>query len=127
MRFKANYFLRNMVDLGIATLGEYLKSADQNYVILYKGEPNIWGDDTPVIYGDEAGVIAELSEQGAWNGDNSSLKEGWEVLTEFDFLVKYCKRAILNEIFKNINDKEFADFLSQKYNLEIITNTLSKK
>ena len=128
MIFKTNYFLRNMVDLGIATIGEYLKSADQNYVILWKGVPIVWGGDmTPVIYGDEASVTAELSEQGAWNGDNSSLKEDWEVLTEFDFLVKFCKEAILKEIFKNVSDKEFADFLVQKYNLEIITNTLSKK
>lgn len=127
MIIKTNYFLRNMVDLGIATIGEYFKSADQNYVILCKGKPIVWSDKTPVIYGDEASVIAELSEQGAWHGDNSSLKEGWEVLTEFDFLVKFCKEALLKEIFKDISDKEFANFLAEKYNLELITNTLSKK
>lgn len=127
MIIKTNYFLRNMVDLGIATIGEYLKSADQNYVILENGTPIVWGDKTPVVYGDEASVIAELSEQGVWNGDNSSLKEGWQVLTEFDFLVKFCKDALLTEIFKDMSDRDFAEFLAQKYGLELITNTLSKK
>lgn len=126
MIIKTNYFLRNMVDLGIATIGEYLKSADQNYVILVNGKPIVWGDKTPVVCGDEASLQNELSEMQGMD-DDGALKEGWQVLTEFDFLVKFCKDALLMEIFKDMSDRDFAEFLAQKYGLELITNTLSKK
>ena len=127
MIIKTNYFLRDMAELGIATIGEYLKTADQNYIILENGKPIVWDDKAPVVYGDEASLQNELSELGVWSGDNSSLKEGWQVLTEFDFLVKFCKDALLTEIFKDMSDRDFAEFLAQKYGMKLITNTLSKK
>lgn len=122
-----------MVDLGIATFGEYLSGADQNYVILYNGEPIIWGGDkSPVIYADEMSVVNELHEQEAYaDEENGILKDGWKVLTEFDFMVMYCKDAIGKEIGQDVtglSHSEIADILYKKYNLDsLITNTLSKK
>lgn len=104
-KIKQNYFLRNMVDCGIDNIARYLNTADQNYVIMVKGEPIVWaGDKTPVIYGDEAAVQNELAELGAlaFDNDEARVKDWAKVLTEFDFLVKYCKDALCEQIAKEI-------------------------
>ena len=106
MKIKTNYFLRNMVDLDITTFAEYLKSSDQNYVILVDDEPIVWAGDnnTPVIYGGEIDVQNELGEIGGlvYDGDEARLQEDYAVLTEFDFLVRFCKDALFEELSKEI-------------------------
>ncbi len=93
MDFKKNYFLRNMIDLE-KTLGEYLADADENYVILENGEPLIWvGDRTPVIFGDEMGVLNELGEIKGLD-DNGDLLPNFKVMTEQDFIYEHCLSAL---------------------------------
>ena len=105
--FKKNYFLRNMIDLG-KTLGEYLTDADENYVILEKGEPLIWGDRTPVIFGDEMGVLNELGEIGGLD-DNGDLLPNFKVMIEQEFIYKYCLSA-LEDWFKDKAKKIGEDY-----------------
>lgn len=92
MDFKKNYFLRNMIDLG-KTLGEYLTDADENYVVLEKGEPLVWGDRSPVIFGDEMGVLNELGEIGGLD-DNGDLLPNFKVMIEQEFIYNYCLSAL---------------------------------
>ena len=67
MDININYFFRNMVDLEITTLSNYLKGAKFNFVILEKNVPIVWGSDkAPVIYGGLEDVEAELVELKAY-------------------------------------------------------------
>ena len=84
MEFKHNYFLRNMVDLDIKSLAEYLKHSDVNYVIMVNDEPIVFaGDKTPAVFGGEIDVQNELAECGLVN-ENFEPKEGGKVITELD-------------------------------------------
>lgn len=89
MKIKKNYFLRNCVDLA-KSLSDYLTDADNNYVILNLGEPLVWGDKSPVIFGDEMALLNELGEIGGLSDDGERLCPEYEVLTEQDFIYRYC-------------------------------------
>ncbi len=102
MEFKHNYFLRNMVDLDIKSLAEYLKHSDVNYVIMVNDEPIVFaGDKTPAVFGGEIDVQNELAECELVN-ENFELKEGVKVLTESDFIKQFCMDAIEDWIIKKI-------------------------
>lgn len=97
--FKKNYFLRNMIDLE-KTLAEYLTDADNNYVIIDNGDVIVWvGDKSPVVFGDEMGVLNELGEIGGLD-DKGELLPNIKVMTEQEFIYKYCLSA-LEDWFKD--------------------------
>ena len=85
---KTNFVEKAAYELGVS-VGEYLKNADFNYVIFYKGKVDTWEDGSPVIYGDEMGVIAEI-EQSNGLDENGNPTSDWSVMTEWDFICKYC-------------------------------------
>lgn len=85
---KTNFVEEASRELGIS-VGEYLKNADFNYVIFYKGKVDAWEDGSPVIYGDEMSVIAEI-EQSNDLDENGNPTSDWSVMTEWDFICKYC-------------------------------------
>ena len=89
MKFtKTNFVEKAASELGVS-VGEYLKNADFNYVIFYKGKVDAWEDGSPVIYGDEMGVIAEIQQSNGLD-ENGNLTADWNVMTEWDFICKYC-------------------------------------
>ena len=89
MKFtKTNFVEKAASELGVS-VGEYLKNADFNYVIFYKGKVDTWEDGSPVIYGDEMGVIAEIQQSNGLD-ENGNLTADWNVMTEWDFICKYC-------------------------------------
>lgn len=96
--FKQNYFLRNMIDLE-KSLAEYLTDADENYVILEKGNPLVWGDRSPVVFGGEMDVLNELGEIDGLD-DKGELKPYFKVMTEQDFIYEHCLSA-LEDWFKD--------------------------
>ena len=104
MEIKTNYFLRNMVDLEITTLSEYLKGAKFNYVILEKNVPIVWGSDkTPVIYGGFEDVEAELVELKAYaDEEETTLKPEFKVITEAKFIKDFCLDAIAEYLFEKV-------------------------
>ena len=85
---KTNFVEEASRELGM-TVGEYLKNADFNYVIFYKGKVDAWKDGSPVIYGDEMSVIAEI-EQSNGLDENGNPTSDWSVMTEWDFICNYC-------------------------------------
>ena len=85
---KTNFVEEASRELGM-TVGEYLKNADFNYVIFYKGKVDAWKDGSPVIYGDEMSVIAEI-EQSNGLDENGIPTSDWSVMTEWDFICNYC-------------------------------------
>lgn len=85
---KTNFVEEASRELGIS-VGEYLKNADFNYVIFYKGKVDTWEDGSPVIYGDEMSVIAEI-EQSNGLDENGIPTSDWSVMTEWDFICNYC-------------------------------------
>ena len=85
---KTNFVEKAACELGIG-VGEYLKNADFNYVIFYKGKVDAWKDGSPVIYGDEMSVIAEI-EQSNGLDENGIPTSDWSVMTEWDFICNYC-------------------------------------
>ena len=103
MEIKTNYFLRNMVDLEITTLSEYLKGAKFNYVILEKNVPIVWGSDkTPVIYSALV-VEAELVELKAYaDEEKTTLKPEFKVVTEARFIKDFCLDAIAEYLFEKV-------------------------
>ena len=89
MKFtKTNFVEKAASELGVS-VGEYLKNADFNYVIFYKGKVDAWEDGSPVIYGDEMGVIAEIQQSNGLD-ENGNLTADWNVMTEWDFICNYC-------------------------------------
>ena len=104
MDIKTNYFLRNMVDLDITSLGEYLKGAKFNYVILEKNVPIVWGSDkAPVIYGGFEDVEAELVELKAYADEEElTLKPEFKVITEARFIKDFCLDAIAEYLFEKV-------------------------
>ena len=104
MEIKTNYFLRNMVDLEITTLSEYLKGAKFNFVILEKNVPIVWGSDkTPVIYGGFEDVEAELVELKAYaDEEETTLKPEFKVITEAKFIKDFCLDAIAEYLFEKV-------------------------
>ena len=85
---KTNFVEEASRELGMS-VGEYLKNADFNYVIFYKGKVDTWKDGSPVIYGDEMSVIAEI-EQSNGLDENGIPTSDWSVMTEWDFICNYC-------------------------------------
>ena len=85
---KTNFVEEASRELGM-TVGEYLKNADFNYVIFYKGKVDAWKDGSPVIYGDEMSVITEI-EQSNGLDENGNPTSDWSVMTEWDFICNYC-------------------------------------
>ena len=66
MKLRTDYFKINCVDME-KSLAEYIKEADENYVILYDGIPDMWaGNGMPVIYGDYTELMYELSNSNAF-------------------------------------------------------------
>ena len=85
---KTNFVEEASRELGIS-VGEYLKNADFNYVIFYKGKVDAWEDGSPVIYGDEMSVIAEIEQSNGFD-ENGNPTSDWCVMTEWDFICNYC-------------------------------------
>ena len=104
MEIKTNYFLRNMVDLEMYTLSEYLKGAKFNYVILEKNVPIVWGsDNSPVIYGGLEDVEDELVELKAYaDKEETTLKPEFKVVTEAKFIKDFCLDAIGKYLFEKV-------------------------
>jgi len=104
MKIKTNYFLRNMVDLDMYTLSEYLKGAKFNYVILEKNVPIVWSsDNSPVIYGGLEDVEAELVELKAYaDKEETTLKPEFKVITEARFIKDFCIDAISEYLFEKV-------------------------
>ena len=103
-----NFVEKAASELGVS-VGEYLKNADFNYVIFYKGKVDTWEDGSPVIYGDEMGVIAEI-EQSNGLDENGNLTADWNVMTEWDFICKYCLNWLstyLANYIRNDNSNEY--------------------
>ena len=71
------------------SVGEYLKYTDFNYVIFFKGKVDTWKDGSPVIYGDEMEVIGEIQQSNGLD-ENGNPTADWSVMTEWDFICKYC-------------------------------------
>ena len=91
------------------SVGEYLKTADFNYVIFYKGKVNTWQDGSPVIYGDEMGVIDEIQQSNGLD-ENGNLTADWSVMAEWDFICKYCLDWLITYLanyIRNDNDNEY--------------------
>lgn len=109
MKFtKTNFVEKASSELGVS-VGEYLKNADFNYVIFYKGKVDTWENGSPVIYGDEMGVIATI-EQSNGLDENGNLTADWNVMTEWDFICKYCLdwlSTYLANYIRNDNDNEY--------------------
>ena len=105
---KTNFVEKAASELGVS-VGEYLKNADFNYVIFYKGKVDTWEDGSPVIYGDEMGVIAEIQQSNGLD-ENGNLTADWNVMTEWDFICKYCLNWLstyLANYIRNDNDNEY--------------------
>lgn len=105
---KTNFVEKAASELGVS-VGEYLKNADFNYVIFYKGKVDTWEDGSPVIYGDEMGVIATI-EQSNGLDENGNLTADWNVMTEWDFICKYCLNWLstyLANYIRNDNSNEY--------------------
>ena len=105
---KTNFVEKAASELGVS-VGEYLKNADFNYVIFYKGKVDTWEDGSPVIYGDEMGGIAEI-EQSNGLDENGNLTADWNVMTEWDFICKYCLNWLstyLANYIRNDNSNEY--------------------
>ena len=85
---KTNFVEEASRELGMS-VGEYLKNADFNYVIFYKGKVDAWKDGSPVIYGDEMSVIAEIQQSNGFD-ENGKPTSDWRVMTEWDFICNYC-------------------------------------
>ena len=85
---KTNFVEEASRELGM-TVGEYLKNADFNYVIFYKGKVDAREDGSPVIYGDEMSVIAEIEQSNGFD-ENGNPTSDWSVMTEWDFICNYC-------------------------------------
>lgn len=104
--FKKDYFVRNLIDVD-NSFAKYLADADFNYVIIYKGAVdvwvNVWGDYIPVIYGDESAVMNEIVD------DNGNIQDGFEVMTEQDFLIYFCLDAIVDYINKKVLNINYFD------------------
>lgn len=118
MNIKTNYFLRNMIDLNIDSLSKYLEDADFNYVIVENLDcPIVWvSDRSPVVFGDEAGVMQELYELGLIDNENV------RVYTEAEFIADFCMDAIAKEIAKLIKEKGFYDgvnFIYQPFSINM--------
>ena len=109
MKFtKTNFVEKAASELGVS-VGEYLKNADFNYVIFYKGKVDTWEDGSPVIYGDEMGVIAEIQQSNGLD-ENGNLTADWNVMTEWDFICKYCLNWLstyLANYIRNDNSNEY--------------------
>lgn len=101
--FKKDYFVRNLIDTE-KSFAKYLADADFNYVIIYKGAVDVWSSDkTPVIYGDETGVLEEVCDE------MGNIKDGFEVMTEQDFLINFCYSEIEKYLAKKIKNINYFD------------------
>lgn len=105
MELKTNYFKINAIDCE-ESLAQYLRNADENYVILFRGVPDMWGNGMPVIYGDSE-VANELSNCNAFE-NNGKLKDDYKVMTEQDFLFEFCFDELVKaivQLLKVVGDK----------------------
>ena len=89
---RQNYFLRNCVDLEMS-VKDYLKNAENNYIVFEDDDPLVWGDRTPVVYGSMDDAKASLNEM-------DGLGE-IRFMTEKEFIFTYCFNAI--EILLSVN------------------------
>lgn len=102
MKIRTNYFLRNMIDLDIATLSEYLAGSEFNYVIVENGYPIVWASDNcPVVFGGEEDVLTELYTLGLCDADGN-VYDNARVYTEAEFIEDFCMDAIENWIIKKV-------------------------
>ena len=107
MKLKTNYFKINAVDCE-ESLAQYLRNANENYVILFMGIPDMWGDGMPVIYGDYEEVVRELSNSNAFEKANGNLKDGYNIMTEQEFLFEFCFDELVKaivQLLKVVGDK----------------------
>lgn len=124
MKLRTDYFKINCVDME-KSLAEYIKEADENYVILYDGIPDMWaGNGMPVIYGDYTELMYELSNSNAFEKTNGELKDGYKVMTEQDFLFEFCRKEIEDAIAQmckifgdKMSDNQYVfSIMSDKFN-----------
>ena len=105
---KTNFVEEASRELGMS-VGEYLKNADFNYVIFYKGKVDAWKDGNPVIYGDEMSVIAEI-EQSNGLDENGKPTSDWSVMTEWDFICNYCLDWLIGYLANYICNDDSNDY-----------------
>lgn len=105
MKLKTNYFLTNMIDCNIDCVADYFENAKYNYVIMQNGQPVHWIEedgDAPIIYGDKEDYENELKYNLDGYNEDGTLKDEFEVMTEWDFLMEYCLDAIISYMIKQI-------------------------
>lgn len=104
MEFKKNYFLANAID-NDKSIPQYVNDADENYVVLWDDEPLVWGDGSPVIFGSEVDYLNELENCEGYLGkdENDEFINNIVILTEQDFLLKYCTEELCEYILKALN------------------------
>ena len=104
IEFKKNYFKRNAIDCD-CSVKDYILDSYFNYVVLENGVPLIWGDRTPVIYGDIDSLNESLSEMNMLV--NGKLIDGVEVITELEFINEFCQKEleklIIDEVKQDCN------------------------
>lgn len=123
---KTNFVESAARELGMS-VGQYLKNTDFNYVIFYKGNVDVWkNDDSPVIYGDEMEVIYEIQQSNGFD-NNGNPTADWDVMTEWDFICKYCLNWLITYLANNIanNDDNEYDGNSWIHWLSNFNNVIS--
>ena len=92
-----------MIDCNIDCVADYFENAKYNYVIMQNGQPVHWIEedgDAPIIYGDKEDYENELKYNLDGYNEDGTLKDEFEVMTEWDFLMNYCLFAI-EDFIKN--------------------------
>ena len=105
---KKKYVESAAKELGMS-VGEYLSHADFNYVIFYKGDVDVWRDGSPIIYGGEIDVLNEIGQSNGLD-ENGNITKDFEVMTEWDFICKYCLDWLITylaDTIANNDDNEF--------------------
>ena len=87
------------------SVGEYLKNADFNYVISHKGKVDTWRDGNPVIYGGEIDVLNEIGQSNGLD-ENGNITKDFEVMTEWDFICKYCLDWLITYLANSIANND---------------------
>lgn len=104
-RFTKKNFVEYAADEFEISVAEYLKNTPFNYVIFYKGKVDTWNDGYPVIYGDEGEVMAEIEKSHGLD-ENGKPTADWDVMTEWDFICKYCFDWLVTYIANNIANND---------------------
>ena len=110
------YFYTAAEDNGIS-LSEYFKCLDYNYVIIEGGEPFMWLNGCPIIYGDLQEAKAEIAQTEGGITDLS-------VITEKEFIGRFCFDEY-TEAIKKIAEEEGKDEYARVYELYLKVDGLA--